>query len=194
MLFTRQANKISGSVVALNPVQMVNMPSFGQGFAIGLFPNQKVFSDISNLISSGVLWLPNLYIAVLFNLPAFPVISSPIRREKGATLYASLRNQMYWFSTEGTGFSLRVQSSSLCFPKTPSFRPSLGQALKAFICGTSSTSSATARYFLATINTMSLMSCVPFSKIFFLFCIHNYIISYLSSIGNKVILGAIECK
>jgi len=45
MLFTRESHQIARSVIAFNPIQMMNYPAFRQWFAMNLLPDKDMLQD-----------------------------------------------------------------------------------------------------------------------------------------------------
>lgn len=71
----RNSNKIDGSVIAGNSIEMVNMPTIGNRFSLCLFPNQNVLQNIMALACTGVVWLINPNVApTIFNPAPLPVV------------------------------------------------------------------------------------------------------------------------
>ncbi len=100
MFFARQSDKINRTVIGLNPVKVMDVPSFWQWFPVDLFPYQKMFCDISYLSSTWVLGIPHQNIPIPVNNPStFPVIPLPVRGNICSTLDTSFRSLVFWFTT-----------------------------------------------------------------------------------------------
>ena len=64
MLFIRQGDKITNTIISFNTIKMVNYPSIWKWFTIRLFPNPNVFKDITAFLCSWIIWLPQFYISM----------------------------------------------------------------------------------------------------------------------------------
>ena len=74
--FTRQANKIYGSVIIRDAIEVVDMPVLGERFPIYSLPSQDMLTDIVSFISSGVVGFVNQNITLsVLNSSPLPITS-----------------------------------------------------------------------------------------------------------------------
>lgn len=129
VLLARQRYKIFRSVIAFNPIKMMNYPSFRQYLIIGLLPYNNMFLNIPTLIGMWVVGLINIDITMrVFVSPPLPIriIFAPSIGEnipKSPSLpikfitagFASLRPSITRFATIKTGMSMLQPRVSTIF-------------------------------------------------------------------------------
>lgn len=101
MFLVRQALKIHRAVIILNPIEVVNYPTFRQRFAMSLFPNKDMLKNIA-FSASGVIWHPYLNIAVTFNSSTLPIITESGTPSFLLTFSALISSEITRFTTVPT--------------------------------------------------------------------------------------------